>query len=310
MKGTTYRQNNCVAPSVFNTSGFRSKRTLQDRQNRSKLVESPFIISKIKPKRTNIVKTLKQYTELSKKFKEQSTLPLRSIPETKQLTCASPLVEDELKNATMNDFEVIEITGKGAYSTVKKAINTKTREMVALKIYEKRKLPSEAMKNNILREIKILKSLNHPNVVKIIACINTEPSIIIVLEYLEGTSLKEYLNKEGSLSESAAMPIFKEIIKAITYCHSKGISHRDIKIDNVVITAKNEVKIIDFGFSIWAKENAKCKMFCGTPAYMAPEIIIGVEYYPFPADVWALGVMLYIILIGTLPFKCNYLFII
>jgi len=127
----------------------------------------------------------------------------------------------------------------------------------------------------------------------------------MVLELVKGDSLQKYLNscEKHCLNELEAMQIFKQILSAIAYCHSKGISHRDLKLENILITDKKTIKIIDFGFSVWSKKEKKLKVFCGTPTYMAPEIISKSEYEGPPTDIWAMGIILYTLLCGVFPFN-------
>ena len=227
---------------------------------------------------------------------------------TKQFTLK---MEGKYKNAKIEDFEVIKHIGRGAYAEVKEAVFTPTKDLVALKIYEKSKLLDPLRRNNLIREIRILESLNHPNIMKIHNCMDAGNKVIMALELIKGKSLKTHLyniaeEKFNSISEVEAIPLFKQMISAVAYCHSKGVAHRDLKLDNVLVTPQNVIKIIDFGFASWTKSDKKCRVFCGTPAYMAPEIITKTEYLAQPADVWALGVMLYTMLCGCFPFQSMY----
>jgi serine/threonine protein kinase len=126
----------------------------------------------------------------------------------------------------------------------------------------------------------------------------------MVLEHVKGISLKTYLAQLPThrFPEAEAAPIFLQLLQAVAYCHSKGITHRDLKLENILLTPLKQVKIIDFGFSTWTKKDAKLKTFCGTPTYMAPEIINKGEYQGPPTDMWALGVILYVLLCGSFPF--------
>lgn len=109
--------------------------------------------------------------------------------------------------------------------------------------------------------------------------------------------------RDGRLEEHEIKPIFKQIVKAISYCHQHNIAHRDIKLENILIINKKQVKLIDFGFSINLKHKGRLNLFCGTPSYMPPEIVSKVSYYGKPADIWALGILLYKMLAGYFPFK-------
>jgi MAP/microtubule affinity-regulating kinase len=129
--------------------------------------------------------------------------------------------------------------------------------------------------------------------------------IYLVMEYIRGCSLHSYLKSKYNrkIEEEEARGIFKQVVSGVAYCHRKSVSHRDIKLENVLMTEDGVIKIIDFGFSTCIPNDKKIKLFCGTPSYMAPEIVSKKEFAGPPADVWALGVLLYAILCGVFPFK-------
>ena len=122
---------------------------------------------------------------------------------------------------------------------------------------------------------------------------------------MSGTTLSSLINKKvgSKLNETDCIKIFSQIVDGVAYLHKSHITHRDIKMDNILIDSDNNIKIIDFGFSIHAPPETKLKIFCGTPRYMSPEIISKKEYYGPPSDIWSLGVLLYAMLCGYFPFK-------
>lgn len=213
--------------------------------------------------------------------------------------------EGKFRGSTIDDFDVVNSIGSGASAEVKEAVHKSTRVPVALKIYEKSKLLDPLKRNSLIREIRILESLNHPNIMRIHTCLDTGTKVVMVLELVRGQSLKSLVGaKEGRcVSEQEAVPLFRQMVSAVAYCHSKGTSHRDLKLENILVTPQGQVKIIDFGFSVRMKPEERCKVFCGTPAYIAPEIITGSHYCPQPTDVWALGIILYAMLCGHFPFR-------
>ena len=155
----------------------------------------------------------------------------------------------------------------------------------------------------------MLKLLDHQNIVKLHELIDTPNQIYIVLEYVKGTSLQE-LAREKAKSQfklNETRRIFKQVAEALHYMHSKNIVHRDLKLDNILVEEETRmVKLIDFGFSVVvnAATQGQLKIFCGTPSYMAPEIVRRAEAYAGkPVDMWALGVLLYVMLSGQLPFR-------
>lgn len=125
------------------------------------------------------------------------------------------------------------------------------------------------------------------------------------MELVDGCSLYELLKKQDKrkIGEDKAKKIIKQVLKALYYCHSRNVTHRDIKLENVIITEDGLVKIIDFGFSTCIPIEKKVRMFCGTPSYMAPEIVKKVEYRGPPVDIWATGVLFYVLLSGKFPFR-------
>lgn len=197
--------------------------------------------------------------------------------------------------------------GKGAYAVVRYAIHKASNRKVAIKIYDKTKFQDSSRLRNAHREIQILNKLNHSNILKMYEAIETDEFLYLILELINGLSLNDYVKKhpERKLSESDACRIFYQIILALEYCHANDVSHRDIKFDNVLLDHCNNVKIIDFGFSTCMPKDQRTKTFCGTPSYMAPEIILKSEYLGPPVDIWACGVVLFGMLCGYFPFKSH-----
>jgi len=210
-----------------------------------------------------------------------------------------------IEKTTIADYEILEEIGKGSYAVVKKAIRKTDNKIVAMKIYEKQKLLDPHRKKVVNREIQILKKLSHPNIVKLYEVIDSTKKLYLIMEYVKGQTLSSYLKskKDNKLSESEIKLLFKQILCGIQYCHKSNIVHRDIKLENILITEDCIIKIIDFGFSTCSPINTKSYIFCGTPSYMAPEIVSRVDYCGPPVDMWALGVLLYIVTIGRYPFK-------
>ena len=151
-----------------------------------------------------------------------------------------------------------------------------------------------------------MKQLNHPNITKILEHFESEKYYLIIMEYINGGNLFSFVKKRRKLSEKTAKFLFRQIIEGIKYIHSKNIVHRDIKLENILIDINNNIKICDFGIGkILDNKNRKLHDQCGTPMYMAPEIILSTKengYDAFPVDLWSAGIALYIMLSGTLPF--------
>ena len=214
------------------------------------------------------------------------------------------------KDNKVSNYEIGKVIGRGAYATVKICKNKITQEKFAMKIYEKKILSDNIKKKCIAREIEILKKLNHPNIVKLYDTIISDKNILLIQELVNGISLRDFYNKEirnqKNISENKfkiLTLIFKQIFSAFDYIHKKNIIHRDIKLENILLTKNNEIKIIDFGFGLYNPRNYLQKFFCGTPNYMAPEIIMKKEYDGQKADMWSLGILLYKLFCADFPFK-------
>ena len=219
-------------------------------------------------------------------------------------------INNRNKDNKISHYEIGKVIGKGAYATVKICKNKITQEKFAMKIYEKKILNDNIKKKCILREIEILKKLNHPNIVKLYDTIISDKNILLIQELVNGISLRDFYNKEirnqRNISEKKykiLTIIFKQIFSAFDYIHKKNIFHRDIKLENILLTKNYEIKIIDFGFGLYNPRNYLQKFFCGTPNYMAPEIIMKKEYDGQKADMWSLGILLYKLFCADFPFK-------
>ena len=223
----------------------------------------------------------------------------------RESTKSSLVLSKSNSSEILDNFVLGNELGKGAYATVRSAHNKENNSKVAIKVYDKLKLLSPSKKKNAEREIKILSRLNHPNIIKLYKTVENKRTLNLIMEYVGGCSLLAFLKKKVSkrLDESEAKKIFKQIIQALEYCHSLNITHRDIKLENILIGPSYSVKIIDFGFSTCFSNDKKVKLFCGTPSYMSPEIVSKQESFGPPSDIWAAGVVLYILLTGTYPFK-------
>ena len=214
------------------------------------------------------------------------------------------------KNDKLSKYEIGHTLGKGAYAIVKIVTNTFSQEKYAMKIYEKEKLNDNSKKKCVYREIEILKRVNHKNIAKLIEVINTPKQILIIQELVNGISLRDYYNREirnqKGISEHKAIifkKIFKQIFDAMNYLHKNHMAHRDIKLENILMTKEYEIKIIDFGFGMFNPENKLQNFYCGTPNYMPPEIAYKKPYDGQKADLWSLGVLVYKMYCADFPFK-------
>ncbi|KAM7537633.1 hypothetical protein Aperf_G00000063994 [Anoplocephala perfoliata] len=202
---------------------------------------------------------------------------------------------------------IIERTiGKGNFSFVKLARHTVTNVKVAIKIIDKTKLNEENLKK-AQREADILKALHHPNIIKLYQVMESEKLLCIVTEYLPNGELYEYIARNGYLSEQVARHKFMEILSAVEHCHLNNVVHRDLKAENMLLDQHMSIKLADFGFGTFQPDgpNSLLTTWCGSPPYAAPEIFKGEPYLGVSADIWSLGVILYVLVCGVLPFNAQ-----
>ncbi|XP_078592166.1 MAP/microtubule affinity-regulating kinase 3-like isoform X13 [Branchiostoma floridae x Branchiostoma japonicum] len=198
-------------------------------------------------------------------------------------------------------YRLLKTIGKGNFAKVKLARHVPTGKEVAIKIIDKTQLnPSSLQK--LFREVRIMKMLNHPNIVKLFEVIETEKTLYLVMEYASGGEVFDYLVAHGRMKEKEARAKFRQIVSAVQYCHQKRVVHRDLKAENLLLDADMNIKIADFGFSNEFTPGNKLDTFCGSPPYAAPELFQGKKYDGPEVDVWSLGVILYTLVSGSLPF--------
>ena len=206
-------------------------------------------------------------------------------------------------NTDLSFYKYGRIIGRGAFGKVNIGLNVLTGRIVAIKSFNKNNILSENAKKKILYETNLMRSLFHPSVTKILETFESEKYMLIIMEYISGGNLQNFVKKRRKLCEKTSKILFRQIIQGIKYIHSKGIVHRDIKLENILLDLNNIIKICDFGVGKLIKPSTILKDQCGTPVYMAPEILKGEGYHGFPVDIWSAGVALYIMLSGALPFN-------
>ncbi|KAH0664838.1 hypothetical protein KY285_026044 [Solanum tuberosum] len=205
----------------------------------------------------------------------------------------------------MERYEVGRLLGQGTFAKVYYARNIKTGQSVAIKVIDKEKVLRVGLMNQIKREISVMKLVRHPNIVHLYEVMATKTKIYFIMEYCKGGELFNKVLK-GRLKEDAARKYFQQLINAVDFCHSRGVYHRDLKPENLLLDDDENLKISDFGLSALVESKQQDGLLhttCGTPAYVAPEVINRRGYDGTKADIWSCGVVLYVLLAGYLPFQ-------
>uniref|UniRef100_A0A8C7ZDN6 MAP/microtubule affinity-regulating kinase 3 n=1 Tax=Oryzias sinensis TaxID=183150 RepID=A0A8C7ZDN6_9TELE len=227
--------------------------------------------------------------------------PVKSSSCHSLVPCRSSLAAITDEQPHVGNYRLLKTIGKGNFAKVKLAKHTLTGREVAIKIIDKTQLNPTSMQK-LFREVSVMKMLNHPNIVKLFEVIETEKTLYLVMEYASGGEVFDYLVAHGRMKEKEARAKFRQIVSAVEYCHQKRIVHRDLKAENLLLDADMNIKIADFGFSNEFTLGSKLDTFCGSPPYAAPELFQGKKYDGPEVDIWSLGVILYTLVSGSLPF--------
>jgi serine/threonine protein kinase len=217
---------------------------------------------------------------------------------------------------SIGDYQFVRTLGKGSTAKVKLAKHRLTGELVAIKIVSRRKFqaavastkrPSHETlrhkENRILREALIMHVMDHPNIVKLLDLMVTDDWFILIFEYVEGVQLLDFIISHNQLRESLARKLFRQLLAAVYYCHLHAIVHRDLKIENIIITNERGIcKLLDFGLSNFYENDKTLTTYCGSLYFAAPELLHGRPYTGPEIDVWSLGVILYVMVTGKVPF--------
>ncbi|XP_052875149.1 CBL-interacting serine/threonine-protein kinase 20-like isoform X10 [Gossypium arboreum] len=204
----------------------------------------------------------------------------------------------------MEKFELGRLLGQGTFAKVYYARNTTTGLSCAIKIIDKEKIMKGGLIDQIKREISVMRLVKHPNVVRLYEVMASKLKIYFVMEYVKGGELFGKVTK-GKLKENDARQYFQQLIAAVDYCHSRGVYHRDLKPENLLVDENRNLKVSDFGLSALRESRRQDGLLhttCGTPAYVAPEVINMKGYDGAKVDIWSCGVILYVLLAGFLPF--------
>ncbi|KAL5782743.1 hypothetical protein ACOSP7_007772 [Xanthoceras sorbifolium] len=205
----------------------------------------------------------------------------------------------------LNKYQMGRLLGRGSFAKVHQARSIVDGSVVAVKIIKKDKSLDPEMESRIVREVAAMRRLqHHPNVLKIQEVMATKSKIYLVMEYASGGELFAKVLRRGRLTESAARRYFQQLVSALHFCHQNGVAHRDVKPQNLLLDQNGNLKVSDFGLSALPEQlkNGLLHTACGTPAYTAPEVVCRKGYDGAKADAWSCGVILFVLLAGSLPF--------
>lgn len=210
------------------------------------------------------------------------------------------------RNIIFNKYEMGRLLGQGTFAKVYHAKNLSATESVAIKVINKDQVKKQlGMMDQIQREISVMRLVRHPNIVEFKEVLATKHKIFFIMEYIKGGELFTKVAK-GKLNEDLARKYFQQLISAVDFCHSRGVSHRDLKPENLLLDENGNLKVSDFGLSALPEQLRNDGLLhtrCGTPAYVAPEVLRKKGYDGAKADIWSCGVILYVLLAGFLPFQ-------
>lgn len=202
-------------------------------------------------------------------------------------------------------YDVGQLLGRGGFATVYRARNRVTSLEVAIKVIEKSKICEPSMISRVNGEIRIHAQMHHPSIVSVVDCFEDESLVYIVLELCSNGNLYKNLKTFGAKSEAESAVITCQILRGVQHIHDMGVIHRDLKMSNILLDEKQNVKICDFGLSVQLEHpDEEHFTLCGTPNYIAPEIITN-KSYSYPVDIWSIGCIFYSLVTGSPPFECH-----
>mmetsp|Transcript_8755 Transcript_8755/g.17088 ORF Transcript_8755/g.17088 Transcript_8755/m.17088 type:complete len:440 (+) Transcript_8755:26-1345(+) len=203
---------------------------------------------------------------------------------------------------SLENYSIGRTLGRGTFASVKFATHKLTKEKVAIKIINKLKLIEPDDMERLARELKIMQEISHPHIVQMYEVLETPRDLFLVLEFASGGELFKYISTHQRVRESEACKFFQQALAGLEYLHGLGIAHRDLKPENLLLDHHKNIKIADFGLSNYYEQGTRLNTACGSPCYAAPEKIAGRPYDAAKADLWSMGIILYTMLVGALPF--------
>ena len=283
------------------TKDKKHKKNLKKFLSKKTKYKKRFSNSEIKKKKNSIKRS--KFFEIYKSTKNlQETTEITDLKEKIKLEI---LKEKKIPKTDLSYYTIIKQIGKGAFGKVYLSLQKLTNRLVAIKIIKK-KPDSFFISEKIINEIKIMKKLNsNKNIIKLLEVFETKKKVFLVMEYSNKGNLLNFIKKKKNLSLKKIKKIFYQISKALFFIHKNQIIHRDIKLDNILIDQFGDPKICDFGISKILLINELINEKCGTPAYLAPEIIEEKENRGYKADIWSLGILLFFMINRKMPFEAS-----
>ncbi|XP_060216650.1 CBL-interacting serine/threonine-protein kinase 11-like isoform X1 [Lycium barbarum] len=208
-------------------------------------------------------------------------------------------------SSLFGNYELGKLLGCGAFAKVYHARDIRNAQSVAVKVINKKRIANPTLMTNIKREICVMRRLCHPNIVKLFEVLATKTKIYFIMEFVKGGELFSKISK-GRFSEDLSCKYFQQLISVIQYCHSRGVYHRDLKPENLLVDENGDLKVSDFGLSALTdqvQQDGLLHTLCGTPAYVAPEILTKKGYDGEKVDIWSCGIILFVLNAGYLPFN-------
>lgn len=214
---------------------------------------------------------------------------------------------NKIPSTSLEYYRYAKVIGVGAFGVATLGIHKLTGKYVAIKTIKKSLISDEYSKSKLFLEIYILKKIQHSNIIRLLEVFESMKHILLVMEYAKGGDLLHFVRSYGKLPELDSKYIFRQILYGLAHCHCRSVMHRDIKLDNILIDPNGNIKICDFGIAKIVGKGDKVREQWGTPAYMAPEIMNEDGYESFYPDFWSMGVLLFTLLFGTVPFKAQWM---
>jgi len=242
-------------------------------------------------------------------FRDANFRPSCSLdPRRKDREAGSPL-RTRGKGLGLEHYAVGKMLGKGAFGKVNVGVHKLTEELTAMKLCERKRIADSQAKKCLMQEVNILKRVNgHANIIQLLEVIETDTALVLVMEFAACGDLLRYVRQHRKLAEDGAQGLFKQLLDGLDHIHRMAVVHRDIKLENLLLDSFGCLKIADFGVSTLLKSpEQRLDDHCGTPSYIAPEVLLDSGYQGPPVDMWSAGIVLYAMLIGHAPFKADQL---